>query len=145
MAAKKRGRIDRYTLSCLFVPQVLFFDYATLFDTGFLAGELAEVVQFGTAYFTVFVDGDRVDKRRFDGEDTLNTDVVAHLADGETFLAAFATDADNNAAILLDTLFVTFFDAVSHGDCVAGAEVRVLFAGGKCFFGNLNQVHFVVF
>ncbi len=37
--------------------------YATLFDTGFFAGELAQIVKFCTAHFAVFVDGDRVDER----------------------------------------------------------------------------------
>ena len=116
----------------------LFLYYATLFDTGFLAGELAEIVKFGATYFTVFVHGNRVDERRFDGEDTFYTDVVAHFADSEALLGAFARDADYNTALLLDTLFVTFFDTVSDSDGVAGCELRVLLAGSECFFGNLN-------
>ena len=121
-----------------------FLDYAAFLDAGFLAGELAQVVKFRTAYFTVFVHCDRIDERRFEGEDTFHTDIVAHLADGEALLVAFAADADYNAAVLLDTLFVAFFDSVSYGDGVAGAEFGVLFARGKCLFGNFNQIHFLV-
>ena len=55
----------------------LLVDYAALFDTSFLAGEIAQIVKFCATNLTVLVDCDRVDERRFDGEDTLNTDVVA--------------------------------------------------------------------
>lgn len=112
--------------------------YATFLDAGFLAGEAAEVVEFRTTHFTVLVDGDAVDERRFDGENTFHADVVAHLAHGEALFGAFAGDADNDATILLDTFLVTFFDAVGNGDCVAGAEIGVLFVGCKCLFGYLD-------
>ena len=96
------------------------------------------MVKFCATHLAVFVNDNRVDKRRLQGEDTLNADIVAHLANGETFLSAFAGDFDHNAAILLDTLFVTLFDAVSDCDGVAGAELGMLFAGGKCLFGYLD-------
>ena len=115
-----------------------FLDYAAFLDAGFLAGELAQVVKFRTAYFAVFVHCDRIDERRFEGEDTLHTDIVAHLADGEALLFAFACDFDHYAAVLLDTFLVAFLDTVCHGDGVAGSEILVLLAGGKRFLGNLN-------
>lgn len=115
-----------------------FLDYAAFLDAGFLAGELAQVVKFRTAYFTVFVHCDRIDERRFEGEDTFHTDIVAHLADGEALLFAFACDFDHYAAVLLDTFLVTFFDAISHCDGVAGVEIRVLLAGSKSLFGNFD-------
>lgn len=118
--------------------------HAAFFDAGLLAREGAEVVELGATHLTVLVDGDGIDEGRFDGEDTFYTDIVAHLADGEALLVAFAADADYNAAVLLDTLFVAFFDSVSYGDSVAGAEFGVLFARGKCLFGNFNQIHFLV-
>ena len=120
---------------------VLFLDNATFFDAGLLTCELAQVVKLGTTYLTVLVDGNGVDERRLDGEDTLNTDVFAHFANGETLLRAFAGDADNHTAVLLDTLLVTFFDAVSHSDGVAGAKFGMLLAGSESFFGNFNQIH----
>ena len=95
---------------------------AALLDAGLLAGKATEVVKFGATHLAILVDGDRVDERRFDGEDTLHTDVVAHFADGETLLVAVARDTDYHTAILLDTLFVTLFDAVGHGDGVAGTN-----------------------
>ena len=85
MIKAKRKPLDKdFPFSEL--PQNLFFDHAALFDTSFLAGEAAEVVKFSATYLTVFVYGNRVDEGRLDGEDTLNTDVFAHLANGETFL-----------------------------------------------------------
>lgn len=121
--------------------KVSVFDYATLFDASFLAGEAAEVVEFGAAHFTVFVYDDRIDEGGFYREDTLNADVVAHFAHGEALFSAFSRDADHNTAIQLDTLFVTFFDTICHGDSVAGAEFGMLLAGSEGFFGNFNQVH----
>lgn len=40
-----------------------FLDYAALLDAGFFAGKVAEVVEFSATHFTIFVDGNRVDKR----------------------------------------------------------------------------------
>ena len=130
-------------ISCVVPPDrlglIFLCESHTLFsDAGLLAGEGAEVVELGATYLTVLVDGDGVDKRGFDGEDTLNTDVVGHLADGETLFGAFAGDADYNTAVLLDTLFVTLFDTIGDGDGVAGAEIGMLLAGGKSLFGNLH-------
>lgn len=120
----------------------LLLDHAALFDTGFLACQATQIVKFRTAHFTVFVHCDRVDERRLNGENTLNTDVVAHFAHGETLFVAFAGDADNHTAILLDTLLVSFFDTVGYCDGVAGSEFNLVGACGKCFFGNFDQIHF---
>lgn len=112
--------------------------YATLLDASLLAGEATKVVELSAAHFAVLVDCDRVDERRLDGEDALNTDVVGNLAHSEAFLFAFSGDADNDAAVLLDTLFVAFLDAVSDSDCVARLEIGVLLAGGKGLVDNFN-------
>ena len=112
--------------------------YAALLDTSFLAGKIAKIVELGATHLAILVDCDRVDKRRLDGEDTLYTDVIADLANGETFLVALARDADNNTTVLLDTFLVTLLDTVSHGDGVAGTEIGVLLAGGKCLFGYFD-------
>ena len=79
----------------------LLLHYAALFDAGFLACEATEIIKFCTANFTEFVHHDRVNERRLDGEDTLNADVVAHFAYGETFLCAFTGDFDNHTTVLL--------------------------------------------
>ena len=57
-APKKRGLICFLSLDRVSV----FLHYATLFDTGFLAGEVAEIVKLGTTYFAVFVNGNRIDE-----------------------------------------------------------------------------------
>lgn len=112
--------------------------YTTLFDASLLAGEATEVVKLRTAHFAVFVDGDGLDERRFHREDAFYADSVGNLADCEALFVLMAVDADHHATVLLDTLFVTFFDAVGNGDCVAGAEIGVLFVGCKCLFGYLD-------
>lgn len=120
---------DRRTVSGL----SLSFLHAALFDTGFLAGKATEIVQFGAAHLAKLVDGNRLDERRFHGEYTLNADTVGDFADSETLFVFVSVDADDYAAELLDTLFVTLFDAVSHCDGIAGAESgQILFRSGEC-------------
>lgn len=111
----------------------------TLLDTGFLTGEVAEIVKFRTTNLTILANGDRLDERRFHREDTLYTDAIADLADGETLFITLAADLDHNAAILLNTLFVSLFDTVSDSHCVTGAEGIEFFLGsGECLLCNFN-------
>lgn len=128
-------------LVCLNGSELVFGYYAAFFDTCFLAGEGAEVVEFCTAYFTEFVYGDRVDERGVEGEDTFYADVVGNFTDGEAFFVAFANNLDDNATILLDTLFVAFFDSVCDGDGVAGAELGMFLAGSESLLGYFDKVH----
>lgn len=117
---------------------LLFLNHATFLDTCFLTGEITQVVKLGATHFTVLVDGDRVDKRRFQRENTLNANIVAHLAHCEALLFTVAGDADYYAAILLDTFLVTFFDAVSNGYGVARSEFGMCFAGSISFLDNFD-------
>ena len=116
----------------------LLLDDAALFDAGLLTREFAQIVQFGATHLTVLVNHDVVDERRLNGENTLHTDVVANLANGETLLLALAHDLDDHAAILLNTLLVTLLDAISHRDGVAREELGMLLASGKCLLCNFN-------
>ena len=60
---------------------------STLFlNSSFLTGKFTQIVQFSTAYFTDFVNGNAVDSRRFQGEDTFYTYSSRHFAYSETFL-----------------------------------------------------------
>ena len=118
--------------------------HATLLDTSLFARQATEIVKFRTAYFTEFVDCDRLDEGGFDGEDTLHADAVGNLANGETLLVAVAADADYDTAILLDTLLVTLLDTVSDCDGVAGLEfIEIFFGSGESLFRNLDQIHCV--
>ena len=109
---------------------------AALLDAGFLTRTLAEVVQFGTTYFTVLVDSDALDEGAVHREDTLNTYVAAHLANCEAFLVAATMDADYITAELLNTLFVTFFDTITNGYLVTCLECReFFFLTGKSLLG----------
>ena len=114
-----------------------------LADAGLLAGEVAEVVEFGTTYLTDLVHFDAFDSGRFDGEDTLDTYGAAHLAYGETLLLAVAGDFDDYSTVELDTLLGTLDDFVGNGDGVASLEGGVLLAGGESCLGNFNKIsHF---
>ena len=109
-----------------------------LFDSGFLTGKSAQVVQLGTTYFTNLVHFDAVDGRRFQWEDTLYTYSTRHLAYSETLLFTVAGDFDNNAAIQLNAFLVTFDNTICYSYSVACLEAGVLFAGSKCYFSNFN-------
>lgn len=53
-------------------------------------------------------------------------------------LVLVTIDFDNNTAIQLDTLFVTFDDFVCYGNRITCFELRELLACSKSFFSNLN-------
>ena len=116
--------------------------YAALLDAGFLTRTLAEVIQFRTTYFTVLVHRDALDEGAVHREDTLYTNVAAHLANREALLVAASVNCDHVTAELLNTLFVTFFDTVTDGYLVTCLECRKFFLlTGKCLLGYFNQIH----
>ena len=94
-----------------------------LLDPGFLAGQASQVEDTCTTYFTGFVEFNRVDERGVVRENTLDSDSVRHLADGERLGDTSTTFLDHDTAEFLDTLLavtlgVVFLDLVSHGDGV---------------------------
>ena len=109
-----------------------------LLDSGLLAGELAQIIQLGATHLTDLVHCDAVDVRRLNRENSLNTYSAGHLANGETLLVAVSADLDDNAAIRLHALFVTLDNAVCHGHCVTGLELRAGLACGERFFCDFN-------
>lgn len=130
-----------FRFSWTFVQQkqlVVLGSSTLLLDTGLLTRKSAEVVQLGTTHLTNLVDFDAFDVRRLDGEDTLYTNGARHLAYGETLLVLMTGNLDNNAAIQLDTLLVTFDDFVCYSDGVTSLELGELLASSKSFFSNLN-------
>ena len=111
-------------------------------DAGFLTRTLAQVVQFGTTYFTVLVDCNALDEGAVHREDTLYTNVTTHLTNREALLVAATMDANDITADLLYTLFVTFFDTITNGYLVACLECGQFFLlTGKGLLGYLNQIH----
>ena len=120
---------------------LLLLNDAALLDASLLTGETTQVIQLGATNLTMLVDGNVVDKRRLERENTLNADVVTDLANGEALLVTLASDLDNHTTVLLDTLLVTLLDAVCYRDCVTREKLRVLLVCSKCLFCNFNQVH----
>ncbi len=107
-------------------------------DTGLLACQGAQIIQLGAANFAHLVDSDAFNKRRFEGEDAFNTHVLRHLAYGEALFFSMSADSDDNAAVLLDTFLVTFFDAVGDGHRVATFEGWVFLPGSEGLFGHFK-------
>ncbi len=116
---------------------------STLRNTSLLTREVTKVVDLRTTNLTVLVHNDALNKGAIHREDTLNAYVTRHFANGKTLLILAAVDSDYIATELLDTLFVTLFNTISHSDLVTGLECRkFLFLTGKCLFGNFHQIHF---
>ena len=112
---------------------------AALLDAGFLTRTLAEVVQFSTTYFTVLVNCNALDEGAVHREDTLYTDVAAHLTNREALLLSASVDADYITAELLNTLFITLFDTVTYRNLISCLECRELFfLTGKCLLGYFH-------
>ena len=131
-----------FRLCCDF-RELLLDQHTALFDASFLTCEFAQIVDSCTAHTTKLVNNDVVDEWRIHREDTLNADVVANLAHSETFLVAFAVDFNHNAAVLLNTLLVTLFDAVSNCDCVTWLENRKFFLRSKCLLCNFVYIQYL--
>lgn len=118
---------------------ILLFGVNTSFlNASLLAGEVAEVVELGAAHLTVLVHLDALDGGRLNGEDTLYADVTRHLAYGKALLLSVTGNFDNNTAVQLYALLVTFDDFVSNGNGVTSAEFGVLLTSCISFFSNLN-------
>lgn len=112
---------------------------AARFNTCALTTQFAEVIEFSTTHFTVFIDGNRLDERTIHREDTLYTYVARHLANSETLLVLRTLDGNHVTTELLDTLLVTFFNTISNRYLVSGCKSRELFLlTGKCLFGNFQ-------
>ncbi len=120
-----------------------------LLDAGLLAGEAAEVIDPCATDFTDLVHFDRVDERGVKGENTLNSDSVRHLADGERFRNAGAAFLEHDAAEFLDTFLDftfggDFLDLVGHGHGVTSLEVGIIFLFlCQRVAGNFHQIHFL--
>ena len=85
------------------------------------------------------MNGDALDKWAVHREDTLNTYITRHFTNCEALFVSATMDADYITTELLNTLFVTFFDAVRYSDLVTSLKRRKLFLlTGKCLFGNLH-------
>lgn len=83
----------------------------TLFtDTSGFSTQTAQVVQLGATDYTAAHDFDFLNVGRGEREDTLYTDLVADLANGEAGTGAASATGDAYALELLDTLLVAFLD-----------------------------------
>ena len=116
----------------------ILLNEAALLDASLLTGETTQVIKLSATNATILVDNDAVDKGALHWEDALYANVVANLANGETLLCTLAVDLDNNATILLNTLLVTLFNAISYCDSVARKKTWQLLACSKRLFCNFN-------
>src|SRR6202011_59508 len=115
-------------------------------DTGRLAAQIAQVIQFGAAHLAAAHHGDRIDHRRHHGKYAFHAFAVGNLAHRKALIEPAARAADADAFIGLYARAVAFdhLDVDDHG--VARPEFRNGLAGGGqsvelLFFELLNEVH----
>lgn len=118
---------------------------SALFDTGFLAGEVAEVENAGATHNTAFVDLDVSNHRGGEGEDSLHANAAGDLSHGESLGGTGAVDLQNHALELLDTLFGAFHDSIGNGDGVTGFEFGEFLFRNEIVLYVLNQFLFHLF
>ena len=113
---------------------------ATLFDTGFLTGKVAQVEDTGTAHSTTLVDIYLLNKRTGKREDTFHAHAVRNLADSKGLSCSASTALQHNALEVLDSLFVTLFDLVVNRDGIASLKLGKLLALDK----GLDKLHYFI-
>ena len=118
---------------------------SALFDTGFLAGEVAEVENAGATHNTALVDLDVSNHRGGEGEDSLHANAAGDLSHGESLGGAGAVDLQDHALELLDTLLGAFHDSIGNGDGVTGFEFGEFLFRNEIVLYVLNQFLFHLF
>lgn len=119
---------------------------AFFLDTGALTTAFAEVEQFGTAHLAHFVQLNRLDIGREEGEETLNTYTIRNFPNGESGGGAIALELDHVAAEALDTFFSALYNFVVDSYIIACFERRQFFFGGQLVVYKLNCcVHNFIF
>src|SRR5689334_19684039 len=121
---------------------------AALSDTRRLTGAATQVIELGATNGAAADDLDRVDGRRIEREDALDTFAEADLANGEVGADALVRAGDADALEILDTGALAFDHLDADAQRVAGAEFGDG-AGRRQFVDlfaleGLNQVHVVL-
>lgn len=98
-------------------------ELATLFETCRFTAETTQVVDPSTAYHTTTNDFNLVDRRGDIWENPLYTHIVGDLANSKSCRSTYTATLNAYALVLLDTLFVAFFDANVHVNRIASFEV----------------------
>ena len=112
---------------------------AALLDTSCFARQDTQVEQTSPTYFTTTDNFDLVDVRRQEREDTLGTNLVGNLTNGEGFAVGVRVLTLNyNTLELLNTLLVALANFHVNIDSVAGSKTRE--AGAALLGFLLNKI-----
>jgi hypothetical protein len=116
-----------------------------LLDARFAADGTAQVEQAGTTHLSALQQLDFSDGRGDKGENALHTDAAGYLADGEGLGGTCPFDLDDIAFENLDSLLVSFYDAVADGNSVTRTEVGEVNFLRYLLLYVFNRVHFYGF
>ena len=118
-----------------------------LADACLLTGKVAKIEDACTAYLADFVEFDVHNRRRLIREDSLDTDAAGNLADCEGLGEGSGTaDLDDHTFELLETILVTFLDAIGNGDSITGLELGITcsFVLTERLLYNFDEIHNLV-
>ena len=110
-------------------------------DAGFLAGQIAQIVELGAANLAVALDFDLVDVRAVEREDTLDAFAIGDAAHGDGFGVAGSLAGNHGSGEYLDAFFPAFFDFVVDANGVADHKVRMLILLGLFLSDFLYGIH----
>lgn len=118
---------------------------SALFDTGFLASEVAEVENACATHDSALVDLDFRNHRGGEGEYSLHTDAAGDFSHRESLGGAGAVDLQDHTLELLDTLLGAFNYSIGNRDGVACLEFREFLFRNEIVLYVLNQFLFHLF
>lgn len=87
-----------------------------------LTASLSLEEEFGPAYLTCFVQGNRLDVGGGDWESPFNTDTIRNFSDRESGCTSLSLALDHITLEALDPLLVALNDFIIDGDVVTGLE-----------------------
>src|SRR4051794_26722902 len=125
---------------------------AALAETGGLAAESTQVIQFRAPHAPGAHHVDMIDHPRMDWEDALHTLAEADLANGDALAHAGIIAGDDGAFKRLEALFIAFLDLYVDTDRVARAKLGDIgplvlvnkLRQQRCLHGNL-VLNFLVY
>lgn len=132
---------ERYRREARLPAALLCLSVFPFLDTRFLAEQLAQVEQAGTADFAPLQELYFADIRGSEREDALYPNPVGYFAYGEGFCGTISLNLDYIPAEGLDTLFIAFNNLIVHHDVITRAKRGEFPGRGQLFVYKFNRVH----
>jgi hypothetical protein len=117
-----------------------FLSATTLTDLRSLTSEISEEVELGSTNLSATNDFDLLDHWCMDREDSLDSDTIGDLSDGEGLANARTLASDDDSLEDLDTALVAFDDSNVDFQLISGAECRYILSQRRDI-NRIKDVH----